>query len=239
MSKPEVLVIEDEEDILHLLFFNLNNAGYSVRVAEDGKKALKEVKKSSPDLILLDLMLPKMSGLDVCRTLKSKKKTRDIPIIMVTAKGGETDVVKGLEAGADDYVTKPFSPKVLLARINAVLRRKQQSSPEDELVVSHGEITFQLNEHKAYLGKQALQLTPMEYQFLLLLAKKPGWVFTRNQIVDAIRGEDYAVTQRSVDVLVVGLRKKLRKADENGACYIETVRGVGYRLKHEGLMLND
>jgi len=231
MNKPEILVVEDEEDILHLLYFNLSKAGYAVRTADNGKDALREVKQAHPHLILLDLMLPGMSGLDICRKLKEKKKTRTIPIIMVTAKGEERDVVKGLEAGADDYITKPFSPKVLNARIRAVLRRHQLDEGFEETIISRGDFTVHPQEYKVMFKNHELNLTPLEYQFLVLLMKKPGWVFTRNQIVNSIRGEDYAVTERSVDVLVVGLRKKLKAVDSEGHESVETVRGVGYRFK--------
>jgi len=231
MTQSEILVVEDEADILHLLYFNLSKEGFAVRTANDGKQALKEVKKALPSLILLDLMLPKLSGIDVCRELKGKKKTMKIPIIMLTAKGEESDIVKGLEAGADDYITKPFSPKVLIARIKAVLRRHQDDGSLESGEITQGDLTIFVNSYTVTLHKKPLNLTPMEYQFLLLLIRKPGWVFTRNQIVDGIRGEEYAVTERSVDVLVVGLRKKLRAADPLDSQYIETVRGVGYRFK--------
>ncbi len=227
-SKKTVLVVEDEEDILALLHFNLIKAGYDVVCATCGEEGLDSVSKHKPDLVLLDLMLPGIDGLEICRRLRSQESTKDTPIIMLTAKGEESDVVKGLELGADDYVTKPFSIKVLLARVNTVIRRR--THPEEE--TEPDEIVFdQLMIHRGrnlvQVAGQNIDLTYTEFRVLVALATRPGWVFTRYQIVNAVRGEDYAVTDRAVDVQIAGLRKKL------GSCghYIETVRGVGYRFK--------
>jgi len=235
MNQTEVLIVEDEEDILHLIYFNLSRAGFLVRTATDGLSALREVKKGHPHLILLDLMLPGMSGLEVCRRLKEEKHTRHIPVIMLTAKGEESDIIAGLDSGADDYINKPFSPAVLVARMHAVLRRHQIEHSPDDSIIQQDDFVISIHTHEAAFMNTKLSLTPLEFKFLLLLIQKPGWVFTRNQIVDSIRGEEYAVTHRSVDVLVVGLRKKLRMVHPDGAGRVETVRGVGYRLK----MLDD
>ncbi|HTL11389.1 MAG TPA: response regulator transcription factor [Bdellovibrionota bacterium] len=229
LEHKRVLVIEDEEDIAELLKVNLEGQGHEVRVAHTGEDGLKAVQASEPDVVLLDLMLPGMDGLEICRRLRANAapKTR-IPIVMITAKGGEDDVVKGLEAGADDYVTKPFSPKVVLARVQAVLRRSQQPAPEKaDGSVQIRELHIHPGRHVVTLAGERLDLTPSEFNLLLFLARRPGWVFTRSQIVDAIRGENYAVTERSIDVQVVGLRKKLGKFEH----YVETVRGVGYRFQ--------
>ena len=227
MSKPMILVIEDEEDIQELLRYNLERDGFSVKgclTGEDGLKAISDVK---PDLLLLDLMLPGIDGMEVCRTLRSEPATADLPIIMVTAKGEEADVVTGLELGADDYVTKPFSPRVLLARIQAVLRRHEQERPAADDIIRVANLTIDPRRHEVLVSGVAVTLTYTEFRLLQYLAGHPGWVFTRYQIVNAIRGEDYAVTDRAVDVQIVGLRRKLGESGH----LIETVRGVGYRFK--------
>jgi two-component system phosphate regulon response regulator PhoB len=228
MSKEKVLVIEDEEDILALVRFNLVKAGFSVDVAASGEEGLKKITLGHPDLIVLDIMLPNINGLDVCRQVRAESSLDDIAIVMMTAKGEEEDIVKGLELGADDYVTKPFSPQVLVARIKAVLRRKsaEANKHSDDPILAQN-IVIDQRRNKVEAAGADVELTQSEFKLLKMLAQKPGWVFTRTQIVDAIHGEGYAVTDRAVDVLVVGLRKKL------GACgeYIETVRGVGYRFK--------
>jgi two-component system phosphate regulon response regulator PhoB len=229
MSSTHILLIEDDEDIQQLVEYNLLKEGYRVSCTETGEEGLELVGKGQPDLLLLDLMLPGMDGLQVCRTLKRDPQTTKLPIIMLTAKGEESDIVTGLEMGADDYVPKPFSPKVLIARIRAVLRRRgQRSRPKDAIIRIH-ELVIDPGRHEVRLGEKHVELTFTEFKLLQLLAGRPGWVFTRYQIVNAIRGQDYVVTDRAVDVQVVGLRKKLGKAGR----YIETVRGVGYRFKDE------
>jgi len=230
MAQPKILVIEDEEDILALIHYNLIKEGFQVLSSTCGEEGLKLAQSQAPDLILLDLMLPGIDGLEVCRTLKSKQHTQGIPIIMLTAKGEESDVVKGLELGADDYVTKPFSPKVLIARIHAVARRsggETPSDPDSTEVIERGELFIHPGRNEVLVQGTPVELTFTEFRVLYFLATRPGWVFTRYQIVNAVRGEDYSVTDRAVDVQIVGLRKKL------GPCgkYIETVRGVGYRFK--------
>lgn len=227
-AKKHILVVEDEEDILALLHFNLVKVGYDVTCASCGEEGLNGVRDHLPDLILLDLMLPGIDGLEICRRLRHDKATQNVPIIMLTARGEEGDVVRGLELGADDYVTKPFSIKVLLARIQTVLRRRfelTQAEKKEELVI--GDLVVHPGRNLVQVQGAAIDLTFTEFRVLVALASRPGWVFTRYQIVNAVRGEDYAVTDRAVDVQIAGLRKKL------GSCghYIETVRGVGYRFK--------
>lgn len=228
MDSPHVLVIEDEESILELIRYNLLKEGYRVTTATSGEFGLRQARDLHPDLVVLDLMLPGMDGLEVCRVLKSAPETSTLPVVMISARGEEKDIVRGLELGADDYVTKPFSPKVLAARVNAVLRRgpRDKRLGEQEVIEIHG-ITIDPVRFQVYLAETPLALTFTEFKVLHFLARHPGWVFTRYQIVDAVRGEDYAVTERAVDVQIVGLRKKL---GELGAL-VETVRGVGYRFK--------
>ena len=231
MARESVLVVDDEREILELLKYNLDKEGYSVTVVESGEDALAATRTKMPDIVVLDLMLPGVDGLEVCRRLKTDDRTRGIPIVMLTAKGSEADIVAGLELGAADYITKPFSPRVLTARIRAVLRRGDDPA-QDESVVRVRELSINPGRHLVLVGEKPVELTASEFRILLFLAKRPGWVFTRQQIVDAAQGDDVFVsdrfvTDRSVDVHIVSLRRKL------GACgsYIETVRGVGYRLQ--------
>ncbi len=226
MMKKNILAIDDEEDLLELLRFNLTRDGYNVVCAESGEDALNKVVLQAFDLILLDLMLPGIDGLEVARRLKNDNKSEKIPVIMLTAKGEEADIVTGLELGADDYITKPFSPRVLMARIRAVLRRNERRGTEDNNFTRIHELTIDSAKHEVISNGKRVDLTFTEFQVLKYLADNPGWVFTRSQIVDAVRGDGYAVTDRSVDVQVVGLRKKLGDYGK----YIETVRGVGYRF---------
>lgn len=229
-QKKSVLIVEDEEDILALLHYNLIKAGYNADCASHGEEALKSIAAKKPDLILLDLMLPGVDGMEICRRLRNDESTNEIPIIMLTARGEEEDVVRGLELGADDYVAKPFSIKVLLARVQTVLRRKsilQKESDKEELI--RGNLRIHPGRSLAQVEGKTIDLTFTEFRVLEALACRPGWVFTRYQIVNAVRGEDYAVTDRAVDVQIAGLRKKL------GSCshYIETVRGIGYRFRED------
>ena len=230
MSKERILVVEDEEDILELLRYNLSREGYQVACVMSGEEVLKKAVSEPLELILLDLMLPGIDGLEVTRILKNDSKTRGIPIVMVTAKGDEADIVTGLELGADDYITKPFSPRVLIARIRAILRRKTEKTlTDDKSFIQIHDIQIDPGRRHVSVKGRSVELTYTEFQVLNYLARRPGWVFTRSQIVDAVRGDDYPVTDRSVDVQIVGLRKKL------GTCgnYIETVRGVGYRFREK------
>jgi two-component system phosphate regulon response regulator PhoB len=227
MAKEHVLVVEDEADIQELIRFNLQREGYRVSTALTGEEGYRRILDDRPDLVVLDLMLPGMDGLDVCRRIKSESSAKHIPVVMVSAKGEESDIVVGLELGADDYITKPFSPKVLLARIRTVLRRKARQETDDTAMITHENLTIDPARHQVSVDGEAIELTATEYRVLHFLARRAGWVFTRQQIVDAVKGEDYPVTERSVDVQMVGLRKKL------GDCadMIETVRGIGYRFR--------
>lgn len=228
MTKPDtILVVEDEEDIQELIRFNLTRAGYHVVGVASGEAALTALKQQTPHLVLLDLMLPGTDGLEVCRRLRADSATRNTPVIMVTAKGEESDVVAGLELGADDYVVKPFSPRVLIARVQAVLRRNTPPGGEKPEAISVHGITIHPGRREVRVDGAPVELTFSEFNILLYLARRPGWVRTRRQIVDAVRGDDYHVTERSVDVQMVSLRKKLGEAGSN----IQTVRGVGYRFK--------
>jgi two-component system alkaline phosphatase synthesis response regulator PhoP len=233
MPHDHILVVDDERDILELVKYNLEKEGYRVTTVASGEDALSQARTRTPDLVVLDLMLPGVDGLEVCRRLKADPKTIAIPIVMLTAKGTEADVVTGLELGASDYVTKPFSPRVLTARVRAVLRRGIEAE-NDATTVRLGEIAIHPGKHRVTVGGSPVELTATEFRILLHLARRPGWVFTRQQLVDAAQDDDaFAgdrfVTDRSVDVHIVSLRRKLGPA---GAA-IETVRGVGYRLKDD------
>ncbi|MCG8634844.1 MAG: response regulator transcription factor [Desulfobacterales bacterium] len=228
MPKETILIVDDEEDILELIKFNLKSEGYNILQAMTGEEAIKIAKQSGPDLMVLDLMLPGIDGLEVTKYLKNNDATMDIPIVMLTAKGEESDIVTGLELGANDYMSKPFSPRELTARIRAILRRRQKNSSEPPVRVrQEGDMVIDRAKHRVTIEGREVELTLSEFELLSFLAEKKGWVFTRGQIVDAIHGENYAVTERSIDVIIVGLRKKLK----NYASTIETVRGVGYRFK--------
>lgn len=229
MAKETILVIEDDEDIRRLVSLTFGKEGYKVIEAASGEEGLKKAAGTPPELIVLDLMLPGLDGLEVCRLLKRGEATQAIPIVMLTAKGEESDIVAGLELGADDYITKPFSPRVLVARVRAVLRRRTAEPPAADQPLTIENIVIHPGRHDVRVDGRGVELTPSEFKLLHLLARRPGWVFTRYQIVDALRGEDYPVTDRSVDVLVVGLRKKLGEAGQ----LIETVRGVGYRFRQD------
>ena len=229
MNREAILLVEDEHDIQDLLKFNLERENFSVSTTDNGEDALAALKESRPDLILLDLMLPGISGLEVCRQLKAGEATRHIPILMLTAKDSEADIIAGLEMGASDYVTKPFSPKVLVARIHAILRRPPPPSQmEVALPTLHiGALTIDSQRHKVEIKGKEIHLTHTEFLILHLLAGSAGKAFSRQYIVDQVRGESYSVTDRIVDVQMVSLRKKLGTLGH----WIETVRGVGYRFK--------
>lgn len=229
MPKEKILVVDDEEDIRELVKYNLAREGYKIFCASSGEKALKKARAKLLDLIVLDLMLPGIDGLEVTKILKNDPKTQHIPIIMLTAKEEEADIVTGLELGADDYITKPFSPRVLVARIRAAIRRKKKEYDEDELEIEIHDLVIHPGRNEVLISGRPVELTFTEFQILYVLARRPGWVFTRSQIVDAIRGGDYPVTDRSVDVQIVGLRKKIGPYSK----YIETVRGIGYRFREK------
>ncbi len=232
MGKITILVVEDEAAIQQLVSYNLIKAGFHVTCADSGEEALECLLREKIDCVLLDLMLPGMSGLEVCETIrrKSEKNGRYIPIIMLTAKGEEEDIVEGLEFGADDYMTKPFSPKVLIARIKAVLRRgyeRQKKEEDDQSTIVVGDLEINRGRHEVTLQGELLHLTMTEFGILALLASKPGWVFSRQQIIDSVRGYDFLITPRAIDVQIFGLRKKMGSSGK----LVETVRGVGYRFK--------
>ena len=227
MRDDYILVVDDEEDILELIEYNLSKEGYSIECVTSGEAALDMIKQRRPKLILLDLMLPGTTGIDVCKIVKQHPNTRQIPIVIVSARGEEADIVTSLELGADDYITKPFSPRILMARIRALLRRKVfPSNTISEEIVING-LIINIRRHEATLDGQPLALSPTEFAVLTLLAKEPGRAFTRQQIVVGVHGTDYPVTNRSVDVQIASLRRKLGKYEY----LVETMRGVGYRFK--------
>lgn len=232
MEKVTILVVEDEETIFELIRFNLEKEGFEVHGVFRGNEVHKELARTNPDLLVLDLMLPGANGIDICRHLRLQESTRNLPILMVTAKNEDSDIVLGLEIGADDYLTKPFSPKVLVARVRALLRRRKdggrnEALKEDRLTIH--DISIDPGRHLVERDGEVVDLSLTEYQILLFLARNPGWVYSRNQIISNIKGDDYPVTERSVDVQILNIRKKLK---ESGA-FIETVRGIGYRMKEE------
>ncbi|OHB55188.1 MAG: DNA-binding response regulator [Planctomycetes bacterium GWF2_50_10] len=228
MSKESILIVDDEEDILELVRYNLEKEGYAITCSVNGEDALSKAKNYLPNVIILDLMLPGIDGLEVCKLLKLNPKTSRIPIIMLTAKGEESDIITGLELGADDYITKPFSPKVLIARIRTIFRRKTITLDENAVIQLH-EIQIDPSRHEVKVKHKPVELTFSEFGILKLLASRPGIVFTRYQIVDSVKGADTSVTDRSVDVQIVSLRKKLGPAGK----LVETVRGIGYKFRDQ------
>ena len=230
MKKKTILVVEDDEDIQQLVGYNLIKAGFLVEYGDSGEQAMETIRNQTPDLILLDLMLPGMDGTELCRIIRSDSRLSELPIIMLTAKGEESDIISGLDHGADDYVTKPFSPKILISRVKAVLRRKARDSavqPSDPgNVIKINDLVIDPGRYEVKIAGKPVSLTPTEFGILQLLSKKAGWVFTRQQIIDEVRGYDYLVTPRTIDVQVFSLRKKMGDAGRK----IETVRGIGYRF---------
>lgn len=228
----KILIVEDEANIRQLVKYNLEKDGYLVLEAADGLQGLKLAKAEKPELLLLDLMLPQMDGLEVCRNLKGNPATSALPIIMLTAKSEEIDKVIGLELGADDYMTKPFSPRELLARVKAVLRRSQkEASLPGELAI--GRLRFNFSRYEVFMGSHKLELTPKEYELLKMLATNLGKVFSREQLLEKVWGYEYFGDTRTVDVHIRHLRAKM-ETDPETAERIETVRGFGYRLRDEG-----
>lgn len=231
MVKKTVLIVDDEESIRKLILYNLEKEGYTTLAVSSGEEALSSAFGNSPDIIILDLMLPGLDGMEVCGILSKDPRTSGIPILMVTARGLDDDIIAGLEAGADDYIVKPFSPKILSARIRAVLRRQEKNIyPHNKTTILsvHG-ITINIPKHKVTLKGKPIALSTTEFAILELLCRNPGWVLSRNQIISAVKGADYPVTERSVDVQILGVRKKLGKPGK----YLETVRGIGYRMAEE------
>jgi two-component system phosphate regulon response regulator PhoB len=227
MPRTRILIIEDERPLTKVLSYNLQREGYEVTLAHDGQEGLNKALTHPPDLIILDLMLPTLDGLEVCRELRATEHTRTIPIVMLTAKAEETDQVVGFSLGADDYVTKPFSVKVLLQRIKALQRRIE--SPVDADLIEHLGVKIDRMRHRAMVGDRILDLTPTEFRLLESLLRQPGRAFTRHQLMDSAIGDGAIVLERTIDVHVKTLRKKLGDSGE----YIETVRGVGYRFREQ------
>lgn len=227
--KPHILIVEDEPPLVELLRYNLEKEGYLVDVAEDGAAALERVRGSTPDLIILDWMLPELSGIEVCRQLRADPDTKEVPVIMLTARGEEADRLKGLASGADDYVVKPFSPAELLARVRAVLRRSTASAPDETL--TYRDLKLDMASHKVMRGGRTVHLGPTEFRLLRVLLKRPGRVFSREQLLDLAWGRDIYLEVRNIDVHIRRLRKQLNAPGE--ADLIRTVRGAGYALDDE------
>ena len=226
-ARPRVLVIEDERALTDVLSYNLKREGYEPIVAHDGQEGLRKAQTLLPDLIILDLMLPILDGLQVCRELRAGERTREVPILMLTAKAEETDQVVGFSLGADDYVTKPFSVKVLMQRLRALQRRRDGGNEPVE-IVEHLGVRIDRARHRAYVADSELDLTPTEFRLLECMLRQPGRAFTRAQLMDAAIGEGAVVLERTIDVHVKTLRRKLGEGD-----LIETVRGVGYRFREK------
>ena len=225
-KETSILIIEDDKDIVEMLSFHLKKNNYTILYSYNGEDGLTTARENNPDLILLDLMLPGIHGLDVCRIIKSDQNTKNIPIIMLTAMGQEEDIVKGLETGGDDYISKPFSLDIISARIKAVLRRSNIKNDELTKAINIHGVIIRPRSREVIIDNKNINLTFTEFQILFLLASHPGWVFTRYQIIDKIRGDSYPVTDRSVDFQIVGLRKKIGKKGK----HIMTIRGVGYKF---------
>jgi two-component system alkaline phosphatase synthesis response regulator PhoP len=228
MAGAKILVVDDEPFIVELVKFNLESAGYEVITASDGHEALKLIEKEHPDLIILDIMLPGIDGMEICRALRFKRETRDIPVILLTAKTGEIDKVLGLEMGADDYITKPFSPRELVARVRAVLRRTDKKARSEELIKA-GPVVIDVDRHEVFVDGKKKDFTPKEFELLKLLASNPGKVFSREYLLENVWGYDYLGDTRTVDVHIRHLRQKIEKNSEDPK-YIKTVRGVGYKF---------
>lgn len=232
MAKGRILIIDDEEDLIELVRYNLEQEGFQVQGATDGESGLDLALKETPDLVIVDLMLPGIDGLEVCRALRSSSRTASIPVIMLTAKSAESDRIVGLELGADDYVTKPFSPRELAARVKAVLRRTQAVSAETN-VIQRGSLVIDLTRRQVTFEGNPVDLTATEFRMLQFFARHPGRVFSRSELIDAALGREVSVIDRTIDVHITGLRKKLAGCSD----WIETVRGFGYRFR-EGSELN-
>jgi phosphate regulon transcriptional regulator PhoB len=224
MTRVKILMIEDDRDIVEMIEYNLKEEGYQVISAFDGEKGIELVKRDKPDLVILDLMLPAVDGFEVCKVLKNQQSTAHIPIIILSAKSRETDKVVGLELGADDYVTKPFSPRELIARIKAVLRRHKEQ-PATEMKI--GQIVIDNIRHRVLVKGREIELTATEFRLLECLARRAGVVLSRSQLLDAVGTDESMVYDRTIDAHVKSLRRKLGRAKD----YIETVRGVGYRFR--------
>jgi DNA-binding response OmpR family regulator len=229
MSRNTVLVIDDEKDLLELVRYNLEKEHLDVITATDGQSGLEIGLKHKPDLVLLDLMMPGMSGLEVCKQLRGDARTRRVPIIMLTAKAAETDKIVGLEMGADDYIVKPFSVRELLARVRAVLRRANPDVAGEDDVIRRGHLTIDRDRHEVTFGSKKVQLTATEFRILEFLAGRPNRVNSRDDIIEGVLGRDTSVLDRTIDVHITALRKKLGP----GGAHIETIRGFGYKWTDE------
>lgn len=226
MAKASILIIEDDASLGEVLEYNLRQEGFVTQLARDGQQGLREARQNCPDLIVLDLMLPLIDGLEVCRRLRADSTTQEAAILMLTARSEESDELIGFSVGADDYVTKPFSVKVLLQRISALLRRREQGGTDREIMVSQG-IMIDRRRHRATVGDTPLDLTPSEFGLLAALVRQPGRVFSRAELIDEALGDDAMVLERTIDVHIRALRKKL----DTHADLVQTVRGIGYRLR--------
>lgn len=230
-KNKKILVIEDEPDLVEIISYNLNRDGFKVIAATRGDDGLELIRQQGPALVILDLMLPGIDGLEICQRMKADRETSEIPIIMVSARGEESDVVLGLGLGADDYLPKPFSPRELLARVKAVLRRGKIQNGETKERVSHGDLSVDRSRHEVKIKNQAVELTATEFRLLFQLASSPGRVFSREQLLNHAIGDGVVVIERNIDVHVRAIRKKL---DVYGDL-IETVRGIGYRFNLDNL----
>ncbi len=226
MSKGTMLVIDDEKDLIELVRYNLEKEGFDVIGAGDGRTGLDIALRHKPDLVVLDLMMPGMDGLEVCRRLRADARTSRLPVIMLTAKASETDKIVGLEMGADDYVPKPFSPRELVARVKALLRRTT-AHQEPQQVIRRGDLVIDVERHEVTHEGEVISLTATEFRILQFLATQPGRVLTRDQIIDTALGRDSSVFDRTIDVHLTAIRRKLGR----GSDMIETVRGFGYKLR--------
>ncbi len=232
MSKTKVLIVEDDRALSDVLFYNLQKEGFNVFRAFDGREGIEQARLKLPDIMILDLMLPRVSGMDVCRHLRKLKETKDIGILMLTAKGEDLDQIDGFEAGADDYVVKPYSIRVLLERIRALQRRRTQEDADDDAVeqLQCGGIIVDLRRHQVFLNDEHLEMTRSEFKLLHTLIAQPGRAFERSELIESALGEDTLVLERTIDVHIRAIRRKLGDLAE----LIETVRGVGYRFREEG-----
>lgn len=226
MSKEKILIVDDEQDLVKLIRYHLEKDGYKALCAYNGEDALFLARKERPELILLDLMLPRIDGLEVCKKIKADQEVTNTAIVMLTAKGEESDITMGLKLGADDYITKPFSPKELVARVQAVLRRTKNASAVQEYITI-GDLTIDLYKHEVMIKNEPIQLTLTEFKLLHHLASRPGRVFARDQLLDAVSGPETFVIDRTIDVHIASLRKKLKTF----ANRITTIRGIGYKFK--------
>ncbi len=225
--KPTILIIEDEKDLSQLIAYNLESEGFRTKISNEGEEGYRKATKESPDLIILDLMLPKLGGIEVCKLIRANSASQKIPILMLTAKSEEIDRVIGFEVGADDYMTKPFSPRELVLRVKAILKRSGSGSAEREDILKKGLLEVDFSKHRVWVNKQEITLTATEFKLLEYLLKSRGKVLTRDLLLDKVWGYDATVTTRTVDTHVKRLREKLGGAGD----LVETVRGVGYRLK--------